>query len=143
MALTATATQTTRNEVVKRLCMNNPVLIYLPPTKSNIIYAVKPKPLMEDVVHPIVESLRRCGPATSKMLIYCRRYDEVASMYEMFKREMREEFTSPPGAPNLSAYRLVDMYSRCTDCSLKELIVARFVALQAHFELLFRLFHLG
>ena len=35
--------------------------------------------------------------------------------------------TSPPGCPNLSQYRVFEMYPRCTDSEFKESIVARFV----------------
>ena len=36
-------------------------------------------------------------------------------------------FTDPPGAPNIPKYRLVDMYTSCTENSLKEEIVSSFV----------------
>ena len=39
---------------------------------------------------------------------------------------MQEEFTEPPGAPNLSRYRLVDMYMSATDKSVKSSIVTSF-----------------
>lgn len=44
MALTATATAYTRQQVISRLCMDDPAIIYEPPVKSNIYYEVKEKP---------------------------------------------------------------------------------------------------
>ena len=53
MALTATATTKTRKDIITRLCMNDPAIIYLPPTKSNIVYFCKPKTTLRDVITPI------------------------------------------------------------------------------------------
>ena len=36
MALTATATESTRKHVISRLCLDDPVIVYVPPTKTNI-----------------------------------------------------------------------------------------------------------
>ena len=62
-----------------------------------------------------------CTPRT---IIFCRRYSECATIYSFF--DLREEFTDPPNAPNLVKYRLVDMYSKCTEASVKEEIVTQF-----------------
>ena len=40
MALTATATNTTRSFIIKSLSMQSPEVIYIPPVKNNIIYEV-------------------------------------------------------------------------------------------------------
>lgn len=128
MALTATATKSTRRIVIQRLCMENPVIVYLPPTKSNITYTVFAKPeLVKEMIQPIVDDLKTKGKQAGKVLIYCRRHEEVAMMYECFQKIMQNRMLFPPGAPNLSKYRMVDMYSKCTDTGLRELIVTRFV----------------
>ena len=44
MALTATATITTQNIVIRSLSMQSPEVIYIPPIKDNILYAVIDKP---------------------------------------------------------------------------------------------------
>ena len=128
MALTATATRPTREVVMKRLCMKDSVLIYLPPTKNNLVYIVRPKPQkIDDMVQSIVDGLLVKGRTADKVLIYCQRLDDVASVYECFKKMMTTSIVFPAGAPNLSKYRMVDMYSKCTDIKLRELIVTRFV----------------
>ena len=62
-------------------------------------------------------------------LIYCRRNSEVADVYELFYDMVGKHRTSPPGCPNLSQYRVFEMYSGCTD---SESIVARGVTLQVN-----------
>ena len=44
MALTATATVSTRNFIIKNLSMRNPAIAYVPPFKGNIIYFMLDKP---------------------------------------------------------------------------------------------------
>ena len=59
MALTATAT--TRKVVIRRLCMEDPVIVYIPPTKANITFSVMEKSSINVVVWEIlfVEGFKR------------------------------------------------------------------------------------
>ena len=43
MALTATATKSTRAEIIKSLDMQRPVIVSIPPIKDNIFYSVSNK----------------------------------------------------------------------------------------------------
>jgi len=52
--------------------------------------------------------------------VFCKQYDECSRMYWLFKYFLKEEFTDPPQAPNLAKYRLVDMYTKCTEGSVKD-----------------------
>ena len=61
------------------------------------------------------------------MIVYCRQYKEVTEMYQLFYEKLHEKFTSPPGAPNITKYALVDMYTRCTEVAIKKKIVSAFV----------------
>ena len=55
MALTATAT--TRKVVIRRLCMEDPVVVYIPPTKANITLTVMEKSSINVVVREIAKEL--------------------------------------------------------------------------------------
>ena len=59
MAVTATATSSTRKDIIKTLCMVDEKLIYLPPTKTkNICYFVATKPdKQSEILIPIVQEL--------------------------------------------------------------------------------------
>ena len=80
MALTATPTSPTRKEIMKRLDMKKAVVVYLPPAKLNIVYVVMDKTTIEDIVQPIVKELLAKGVETSKKIVYCRTYDQVAHL---------------------------------------------------------------
>ena len=127
MALTATPTSPTRKEIMKRLDMKKAVVVYLPPAKLNIVYVVMDKTTIEDIVQPIVKELLAKGVETSKKIVYCRTYDQVAHFYSLLYQIFGPNFTSPPGAVNLAKYHLVDMFTKCSEPHLKEQIVNGFV----------------
>ena len=128
MALTATATNTTRTVVEKRLCMKKSKLIYLPPTRKNIFYSVEEKTTLSDVIQPIVTQLLTRNKGTDKIIIYCRHLEQVADVYEEFRALLGKQFCYPSSAPySLQKYRLVEMYTGCTEKLLKYSIVDSFV----------------
>ena len=55
MALTVTATKTTRLHVCRRLGMLRPKVISLSPNRENIKYYVTPATVIEDTFAPLVE----------------------------------------------------------------------------------------
>ena len=77
MALTATATVSTRKEIIKSLDMQNPVVVSVSPMKENIYYCVSKKMKVNESFHPICEKLASQRAATDRMIIFCRTYDEV------------------------------------------------------------------
>ena len=128
MALTATATLATRKSIFKRLSMKHPEIISVSPHKSNIMYEVREKTTMEDdLVKPISQKLLSDGISCDhKIIIFCRTYNECSNMYVLFKRHLKTSFTDPPGCPDLSRFRVVEMYSRCTENGVKDSIVQSF-----------------
>ena len=66
-----------------------------------------------------------------RIIIFCRTYDEVTEIYYFLTMKLRSQFTEPPGAPDLSRFRLVDMYTHCTNQTVKDTILARFTSAPA------------
>ena len=126
MALTATATVTTRASIIRSLDMQKPVLVYVPPLKDNIIYAVADKTPINRAFAPLAKLLAEKRTDTGRAIIFCRKYDQMTAIYHFFKRSLEEGFTEPPGAPDLSRFRLVDMFSHCTHESVKTTIITQF-----------------
>ena len=63
-----------------------------------------------------------------RMIIFCKQYSEVATLYQYFKKSLGADFTEPKGAPDFSRYRLVEMYTRCTQQYVKKTIVQQFTS---------------
>ena len=63
MAMTATATTATRENVIATLGLIDPVIVLASPDKPNICYTVRKKESVESVFAPLVAKLRaaRCG----------------------------------------------------------------------------------
>ena len=110
MALTATATKTTRNRIIAILGMLSPKVVSVSPEKSNITYWVRQKSSVEEVFTPIADKLKHKRANMPRVIIFCKRCEECAMLYQFFLSNL-QEFTEPVGAPNLSRYRLVDMYN--------------------------------
>ena len=58
-----------------------------------------------------------------RIIAFCKCYDERSQIYRLFKYYLRDLFMEPPGVPNLSNFRLVDIYAKCTEGNVKEAIV--------------------
>ena len=53
--------------------------------------------------------------------------EDCSNLYLFFQRKLGKDFTVPLGAPpTLPKYRLVDMYTSCTDSEVKEQIIDSF-----------------
>ncbi len=130
MALTATATLSTRKFVIKSLNMQKPAVIYVPPVKSNIAYYVaeKPKEGIHGAFKPIVNEIIK-GNNVGRIIIFCRTYESVISIHKYFVRELGDHITDPKGSPNYVLYRVVDMYTHCTHPTVKNKILKQFTSL--------------
>ncbi len=125
LALTATATTTVRTSVSEILGLQNPIVIVMSPCKNNIVYAVS-KFNNIDTFAPLLDRLRTDGVRAPRTIIYCQRYDDCSSLYMYFKHGLKEKFTYPTGAPDLSKFRLVEMFCGCTDLEVKNQIIKSF-----------------
>ena len=126
MALTATATKTTRASIIKILDMQSPTVVSVHPGKNNIMYYVKEKSSISGSFAPICDKLAHKRTAMGRMIIFCHTYDEVTAIYFHFKQQLGVDFTEPPGSPDIMQYRLVDMYTHCTHESVKDSILYNF-----------------
>ena len=130
MALTATATTKLRREVAAIIGLNNEVVVSISPEKPNIIYAVKDYVSIELTFSPAIQAVANDNVHVPKTIIYCRRVEDCATLYTYFKELLKEKFVFPIGAPDLPRFRLVDMYTSCTDPSIKETIIMQFTKLE-------------
>ena len=131
MALTATATVSTQQKVCKVLGMNDTLFITVSPNKPNISYWVFQKRTIEEVFSPVVKKIAVEQRGIGKVIIFCRKFDECISLYTFFYHSLGRKFTYPIGAPNLSKYRLVDMYTSATKKDVKESIVSSFCKVES------------
>ena len=71
-----------------------------------------------------------------KMVIFCRKFDECAQMYSLFKQYLGDKFTNPIRAPStLSKFRVVDMFTSCTQSEVKKSIIESFSLPNTHLRI--------
>ena len=70
-----------------------------------------------------------------RVIIFCRRCEDCASIYSFFLSILKHEFTEPISAPNVSKFRLVDMYTSVIQKEVQERIVKSFSCATASFRI--------
>ena len=130
MALTATATISTRKYIIKNLSMKNPTIIYLPPNKDNIVYHVADKPSggIPEAFEPVAKRLIKEGTNMPRLIIFCRTYSDVINIHCYFKSMLGDYSTHPKGSPDYVVYRVIDMYTHCTHPSVKRKLLKQFTS---------------
>ena len=127
MSLTATATIKTRKAICKSVGLINPVIISESPHKPNIKYIVQVNPPpIEETFAPLIEEVRRYRQLTDRAIIFCRTYDSMTHIYLYFKNRLGKEILNPMSAPDMAQFRLIDMFSACTQPDVKEEIIRSF-----------------
>ena len=118
MALTATTTIKSRNEICRALGMKIPVVVSQSPNKS-ITYSVFRKLNdMEATFGPLLEELWKERNLMDRTLIFCQKYDDITSIYQYFITSLSKDAVHPRHVSNLVKYRLVDMFTICTHPSV-------------------------
>lgn len=126
MALTATAVSTLRATVSKIIGLQNPFVLSLSPCKRNLVYAVGKFTSVEDCLEPVISRLKDKRSSLPRMIIYCRTLQDCSDVYISFRDSLGTQFTEPPGAPDITMFRLVEMFTSVTDSSIKEDIIRLF-----------------
>ena len=124
MALTATATLTTRKYIIRNLSMENPTVVYMPPAKENISYYVIEKKEIEMLFLPLVEKLR--NRTLDKTIIFCRTYEDIIKIHQYMLQKLLDYSTDPKESPNYVKNRVLDIFTHCTHHSVKTKILEQF-----------------
>lgn len=141
MALTATATKTSRKEICRVLGMRWSVVVAESPNKSNIKYSVLPKSsTFEETFAPLMEEVRRERINVDKTIIFCRTYDNVTRIYRFLKSRLGKGRTEPPGLPDLACFRIVDMFTACTHVDVKNSIIDSFQDPSSHLRIIIAIY---
>ena len=125
MALTATATKRTVARVSAIVGLEDPKLITVSPDKPNMCYWVKPRAKLEDLCAPLVARLCHQRTAMPRVIIYCKKCEDCASIYYFFL-PLGIQFTDPISVPNLSQFHLVHVYTGVTHKDIQNSIIASF-----------------
>ncbi|XP_028406817.1 uncharacterized protein LOC114529262 [Dendronephthya gigantea] len=130
IVLTATATQTVRNFIIKDLAMKDCVQLITIPNKNNIRFSVSEvdsNDLSKSFQWPIDE-LKTKKVNTQKVLIFCRKRSHVKDLYEAFLEALgQESYVLPTGQESIDdRTRLFAMYHKKTNHLVKTVVEREF-----------------
>lgn len=131
MALTATATFTTRRLILRSLEMSNCHVIAKLPQQPNTSYHViqATDSGIKMFVAPLLEELLDKRHHADKTIIYCRTYTDIIEVYRALVLGLGDQLSVVMSANEKG--RLVEKYDACTDQHLKRKIVDSFVKLDS------------
>ena len=108
--------------------MCNPALVQVSPDKPNIRYVVLPFSSIEESFTPLVHDVVKQKLEMGRVIIFCSSFNECATLYLLFRTKMGSNFLHPSDAPDLSKFRLVEMFTSCTAPSVKSEILKSFTS---------------
>ena len=126
MALIATATRTLRYLVTQTIGMRNPYILAKSPCKKNMMYAVSKFQDVPTTFKAVVERLKSEREKMPRMIIYGKSFSVCADIYLFFRAQLGKSITEPTSAPDLSRFRLVDVFTSVTDQQQKDGIINAF-----------------
>ena len=126
MALTATATKPVRLAVCRTLGMRCPHVVAVSPVKANIMYAVSTFDSIENSFEPVVERLKVMRTSYPRTIIFVRSLSMAGDIYLYFISKLGDDATEPRDAPNLSVFRMFDVFTSVVEKNQKEQIIQLF-----------------
>jgi superfamily II DNA helicase RecQ len=134
LAMTATISLSSREYIQELLRMHSPKVV-MSPCKPNIMYAlIKCESLLEAFT-PILEEIQTLKSTFPRTIISCRSINDCSDIYLFLKSGLGNDFLEPVDAPNLSKYRLVEMFHKHTDPDVKMNIIQSFTIASASLRL--------
>ncbi|CAB3998626.1 mediator of RNA polymerase II transcription subunit 34-like [Paramuricea clavata] len=137
MALTATATKTTKERIFELLELKCPVEIIESPNRNNISYCVQSldKHLsLAEQFRCVIEEIRQKGKNSRRTIIYCQTIKQCSLLYKMFEKELDKSFYLDMNVNPMC--RFIEMIHSGTPNSVKEHVMKQFSSEFSHLRIL-------
>ena len=134
LALTATATSQTFQAITKTLSMDNVKTDCFSPKSRQYYYSVHTKLNLEDLNS--VQNFVDESYDFVKSVLFVRQYSDCSDLYSLLQRKLGANFTDPPGYPNLSQFRQVEVFTRVLTTSKKQQILSSFSSCDSKIRLI-------
>lgn len=129
IALTATATKTTRDIIKKDLCLNNCLEIILNPGKPNVKYNVEScgKEVSENFKW-LLDLLLQYGSKSPRIIVFFRQIKQIAEVYEYLETNLgMKQFAASEAKPRNGYWnRIFGMFHMTTNKKIKREICKSF-----------------
>ena len=121
LALTATASSSTRNKIIKSLSLNKCLEITVSPNRKNIkLFVLKVTSDISVNFTWLARELKEMHIGCPRTLIYVRDYKTCGELYHFFMSSLLDKAYCSNGAEKKSSNRMVSMYHSGTSPSIQE-----------------------
>ena len=138
LALTATASKTTKKDIYEVLEFKSPCEVVESPDRRNIVYSTQ---LMEkgrdetDYFLWLIFDIKDRGAKTDRVFIYCQSVKQCTKLFQVFSSELKSKIFAGEN-PNPKK-RLVEMLHSKTPKPVKDTILESFTKSDGHVRVLF------
>lgn len=126
IALSATVTGSIFQEIKRTLYLKDEFVVAVSPERTNITFYVHPRMNMSELGHEIAHELQEKRKSYPKSIIFCRKYEECAKLYQLLRQTLKQDFFEPSGSLDLHMFRLVDIYTRASLAEMNEKVLTSF-----------------
>ena len=141
MALTATASLSTRKSITKTLEMTDCKVVARVPNNLNTRFALLPMPTSPQVIlDPLIKELIQHGTKSERTIVFCRSYRVLLELYQYTILELNEHgalFADTPIPGKQSQFRVCDKYDACTSLEVRQNILKSFTEPEGNVRLIF------
>ena len=138
LALTATASKTTKKDIYEVLEFKSPCEVVESPDRRNIVYSTQLMEKGRDVMDYfwwLLSDIKDKGAKTDRVLIYCQSVKQCTELYQVSSSELKSKIFAGEN-PNPKE-RLVEMLHSKTPKSVKDIILESFKKNDGHVRVLF------
>ena len=126
LALTATLTSETLVSITERLALKSPTILATSPQRNNIYYSIVPPITVDDLAKNLRDEFSEKRAKFPKTVLFCRRYTDCSALYITLRKKLGSGLTEPPDYPDLSEFRMVELYTKVSKPAKREAVVERF-----------------
>lgn len=141
LALTATASLSTRKSITKSLEMTGCKVVAKIPNNLNIRFSLLPMPSSpQRILDPLIDELVQCGTKSKRTIIFCRSYTVLLELYQYTILELNKHgalFVGTPVPGKQSQFRICDKYDACTSLEVRQNILKSFTEPEGNVRLIF------
>ena len=135
--LALTATSQTFQAITMTLSMDNIKLLASAPNRdNNIHYSLHTMLNLEELSSKLCAEFVEESYDFVKSVLFVRQYSDCSNMYSLLQRKIGANFTDPPGYPNISQFRQVEMFTRVLTTSKKQQILSSFSSCDSNIRLI-------
>ena len=114
------------SSITERLALKSPTILATSPQRNNIYYSIVLTITVDDLAKNLSDEFSEKRAKFPKAVLFCRRYTDCSALYITLRKKLGSGLTEPPDYPDLSEFRMVELYTKVSKPAKREAVVERF-----------------